>query len=156
MASLTDPHAPPPPGPDPREFALQLAVVAERLDERSAHAVGRVEKTCAAFERSAAEAARALAAERSQAASDRHAAREVRGRMLRIASAGLLAGALVATAGALWSVASAKRALASIHRDQALLHAINAADVTLCGEGLCARLEPGEGAGPEYRKIAPR
>ena len=153
---MTDRQVTAQPGFDPRELALQLAVVVERLDERSAHSVSRLEQACAAFERSAAEAAKVLATERSRAADDRHAAGEARNRMLWVASAGLLAGALVATAGAMWAVGSAKRELASVHRDQALLDAINSADVTRCGDGLCARLEPGVGAEGEYRRIAPR
>lgn len=147
----------PPDGQDPREFALQLAVVLERLDERSVQAVARVEAACAALERDSAAAARALAAERSQVASSRHAADRSRLRLLWIASIALLAGALVALAGALLAVASAKREVDAIHRDQALLQAINDADITLCGDRLCARLSDGEApAAPGYRQIAPR
>lgn len=148
-----------PAGPDPREFALQLAAVAERLDERSARAVARVEAASAGLEREAAAAARALAAERGQVATAQRLAAQARIRLLWITSAGMLAGALVAVAGALFAVASAQRELASIARDQALLDAINTADVILCGDRLCARIErvggmPGEAV--DYRPIAPR
>ena len=146
----------PPADADPREFALQLAVIAERLDERSAQAVVRVEAASARLEREATGAAHALAAERRQAATAQQLAAQSHIRLLWIASAGLLVGALVAVAGATFAVASAKRELASIARDQALLQAIYAADVTLCGDRLCARVvHAGEEAG-EYHPIAPR
>ena len=66
----TTPTNVPPYDQDPREFALQLAVVLERLDERSTQAVSRVEAACAALERESAAAARALAVEREQLADD--------------------------------------------------------------------------------------
>ena len=139
---------------DPREFALQLAAVAERLDERSARAVARVEAASAVLEREAAAAARSLAIGRGQAAT----APQPGARLIWIVSAGMLAGALVAVAGAALAVTSAKRELASITRDQVLLEAISVADVTLCGDRLCARVERADGPGGEtdYRLIAPR
>lgn len=148
----------PPDGQDPHEFALQLAVVLERLDERSIRAVSRVEAACAALKRDSAAAARGLAAERGRIAGNLYAADRSRLRLLWIASVALLAGALVALAGASLAVASAKRELDSIHHDQMLLDAINGADITLCGDRLCARLLDAEAAeaAPGYRRIAPR
>lgn len=146
---------------DLREFALQLAAVAERLDERSARAVARVEAASAVLEceaAAAAAAARALASEREQAATAPRPRVQPGARLVWIASAAVLAGALVAVAGAALAVASAKRELASITRDQVLLEAIGAADVTLCGERLCARVERPDGPdeAAEYRPVAPR
>lgn len=135
----------PPRSPDPREFALQLAVVAERLDQRSALAVARVEAAGTALEQTLSNAGRATL--------------QARMRLLWIASIGLLLGALVAVAGATFALTSAKRELAAITRDQALLEAINAADLTLCGDRLCARVEPGDqplDARDTYLRIAPR
>ena len=148
-----------PAGADPREFALQLAVVAERLDERSARAVEQLERTSAAFRTEVAAVADTLGAERSRAAVVQAAAAEFRTRLLWIASGALLVGALVAVAGATLALASARRELESISRDQRLLHAINMADLTLCGDRVCARLEPqARGATDDggYRTVAPR
>lgn len=144
----------PPNDLDPREFALQLAVVADRLDERSVLAVERVEAAGAAIAREAGEAARALAAERGRIAAARQAEEASRLRLLWIASAALLVGALVAVAGSALAVASARRELGGIRRDQMLLGVINDADVVLCDGRLCARLESSDQAGPEYRRVA--
>lgn len=147
-------RAGPPADLDPREFALQLAVVADRLDERSAQAVGRLEAACVAVEREAGAAARALAAERGQVAKARQAAEAARLRLLWITSIALLVGALVAVAGAAIAVASAKRELDAVQRDQALLNAINGADVALCDGRLCARLDPSDREASGYRRVA--
>lgn len=144
---------------DPREFALQLAVVAGRLDERSTRAVEQLERTSADFRREVTSATNTLGAERTRAAVAQAAAVESRMRVLWIASAALLIGAVVAVAGATLALASAKRELASISRDQRLLQAINAADLTLCGDRVCARVETGEpyaGADGAYRTVARR
>lgn len=154
----TEPTIAPPPDQDPREFALQLAVVLERLDERSTQAVARVEAACVALEREFAAAAHALAVEHGQLAAARHAAAGSRIRLLWTASIALLVGASVAVAGASLAVASAKRELGAIQRNQTLLNAINSADVTLCNGRLCARVEVGDGAEVSggYRRVLPR
>lgn len=149
----------PPVGTDPRELALQLAVIVQRLDERSAWAVERVEAAGAALQREAVSATHALAAERSRIASLQQSAAAARIRLLWIASIGLLAGALVAIAGAVFAVASAKRELASLSLDQTLLQAVNTADLILCGDRLCARVESGEagmGVDGKYHPVAAR
>lgn len=152
-----EPTTVPPRDHDPREFALQLAVVLERLDERSTQAVSRVEAACAALEHESATAAQALAVERRQLAAAQHAAIGSRLRLLWTASVALLLSAVVAVAGASLAVASANRELGTIHRDQALLQAINGADITLCGDQLCARVAAKEGEGVAgYRRIVPR
>lgn len=148
-----------PPDLDPREFALQLAVVAGRLDERSARAVEQLERTSADFRREVTSAASTLGAGRAQAAVAQAAAVESRMRPLWIASVALLIGAVVAVAGAALALASAKRELASIRRDQVLLDAVNAADLTLCGDRLCARLERRARSAddaPRYQAVARR
>lgn len=139
---------------DPREFALQLAVIAARLDERSARAVQRVEAASAELGRQAASAAQALARERREAATIQQKVVESRIRVLMVASAALLVGALVAVAGASLAVSSAQRELDALGQDRGLLQAIDRADLTLCGERLCARVE-GAGSG-DYRPIAAR
>lgn len=148
----------PPAGLDPREFALQLAVVADQLDERSAQAVGGLEVACAAIERETRVAARMLAAECGHVAAVLHAAEASRLRLLRVASVALLIGAIVAVAGAALAVESARRELDAIQRDQTLLRAINGADVRLCEEQLCARFVDVGSVSPAsgYRQIAPR
>jgi hypothetical protein len=133
--------------------------VAERLDERSAQAVEQLERTAAAFRNEVSAAGSAFEAGRRSAADAQAATIESRRRSLSIASAGLLIGALVAVAGATLAVASARRELASIGRDQSLLNAINSADLTLCGERVCARIEPDSHAASAdgaYRTVAPR
>lgn len=147
------------PGPgDPREFALQLALVAERLDERSARAVSRVETACAGLEQDVARAVRALADERERIVSAGRAAAGGRDRAVRLASAGLLAAALASVPAAWFAVESARREMGQLRQDRALLQAIDRSDLTLCGDGLCARLEGGEGsgAGGPYRPVARR
>lgn len=84
------------------------------------------------------------------------AATQARARMFWILSVGLLAGAFVAAAGATLAVGSARRELAAIQRDQTLTHAINQADLTLCGGRLCARIEGEGGDTGAYRPIALR
>lgn len=146
-----------PPGElDPREFALQLAVVSERMDERSALAAERMEQASLHLEQRANAAVKHLAAQCERVADVHRAATEARTRMLWILSAGMLAGALVASAVATFAVGSARRDLAVIERDQTLLQAINRADLTLCGGRLCARLA-GEGQGAaNYQPVALR
>ncbi|MEN1960951.1 hypothetical protein WCE41_11570 [Luteimonas sp. MJ246] len=149
----------PPADTTAREFALQLAVIAQRLDERSAFAVERVEAAAATLERQGASAARTLEAERNRSASTQQGAAAARARLPWIASIVLLAGTLVAAIGTTLAVASAKRELVALNRDRELLQAINTADLTLCGDRLCARLERGavgEGEGGEYRPVAAR
>lgn len=146
----------PPAGTDPREFALQLAVIAQRLDERSAFAVERVEAVGASLQQEAANAARFLAGERQRIADDGRAAVASRLRLLRIASAALFAGALFALAGAALALHSARRELASLQRDGALLGAIERADLVLCGERLCARVEGATTGDDGYRPVAAR
>lgn len=121
---------------DPRELALQLAVIAQRLDERSAFAVERVEAAGAALQHAATTAAAS------------------RARDIRMMSAALLVGALIALVGTGLALDSARRELASIQRDRALLQAINSADLSLCGDRLCARVE-GAAAG-DYMPVAAR
>src|SRR5690606_27759473 len=103
---------------DPREFALQLAVIAARLDERSARAVQRVEAASAELGRQAASAAQALARERREAATIQQKVVESRIRVLMVASAALLVGALVAVAGASLAVSSAQRELDALGQDR--------------------------------------
>ena len=145
-------------GRDPREFALQLAVVAERLDERSARAVERVESVAAAFAEEAARARDAMATERTHAAAVHRASELARMRTSRVVSIGLAVLALFALGGTAVGVAEARRELASITRDQALLDAINRADVTLCDGRLCARIDGDrrEGDADGYRRVALR
>jgi len=155
-----------PDGVDPREFALQLAVVSERLDERSARATQRMELASLQLEQRTAEAVDRMAAECARVAATHQAATEARARMQWVLSAGLLAAALAAAAWASVAVGSARRELAAIQRDQTLTQAINRADLTLCGDRLCARLDgggdgPGVGQGEDpspgaYRPIALR
>ncbi|MBD7987971.1 hypothetical protein H9645_08005 [Luteimonas sp. Sa2BVA3] len=144
----------PPEGTDPREFALQLAAVAARLDERSAQAVEQVEAASAALARQGATAAQALAVERTQVVAAGHQAHVARVRWVWLASAALLLGSLVAITGAGLALDSARRELDAIHRERALLQTINGADLSVCGERLCARIE-GSAAG-DYRPVAAR
>lgn len=146
----------PPPELGPREFALQLAVVSERMDERSVRAAERMEQASRHLEQRADQAVKQMAAECTRVGTAHRAASEARARMLSILSAALLASALVATAGATFALGSARRELASIQREHTLTHAINQADLALCGDRLCARFE-GEGreAGA-YQPIALR
>src|SRR5690606_27819997 len=130
------------------------AVVSERMDERSALAAERMERASVHLEQRAAEAVKHMAAECTRVGTTHRAAAEARVRMLWILSAALLAAALVAAAGAALAVGSARRELASIQRSHTLTHAINQADLTLCGDRLCARFED-EGNGA-YRPIALR
>ena len=142
---------------DPREFALQLAVVAERLDERSVRAVERMEAACARLERDVGSAAAALAGERMRFAAGEQAASTARLRLTWMALAALVLAALVVVAGCAFAVAAARAELASLDRDAALVRAINAADVTVCGERLCARVDGSRGEPlAEYQPIAPR
>lgn len=71
----------------------------------------------------------------------------------------LLAGSLLAVGGAAYAVDQA-RAQVERHRiEAALLRAYNAADVTLCGERLCANVDPaapGAGAAGRYRMVRAR
>ncbi|MGY1458153.1 hypothetical protein ACW5F0_05820 [Luteimonas sp. A534] len=145
-----------PQGVDPREFALQLAVVSERLDERSALAAERMELASVHLEQRTAEAVKHMAAECTRVGTAHRAATEARVRMLWMLSAGLLAATLAAAAVAASAVGSARRELAAIQRDQTLTHAINQADLTLCGGRLCARIEGEGGDTAAYRPIALR
>lgn len=148
----------PPAVPDPREFALQLAVVAERLDERSAHAVARVEAASAAVTRDVTRAVDALTAEQARAASGREAEVVARARALRFAAIGLAVVGLLAVVAPTMAVWVVQRDLATRQPDQALLDAISQADVVLCDGRLCARFDP-EGQGMDatgYRPVAPR
>ncbi|MBB6600013.1 hypothetical protein [Luteimonas sp. MC1825] len=143
---------------DPREFALQLAVVAGRLDERSTRAVEHLERTSAEFRREVTAAASMLGAERRRAAAAQAAAGVSGYRHLWIASAALLFGALVAVAGATLALSSARREIDAMGRDLVLLEAVNAADLTLCGERLCARVERPQGRDDDrgYQAVALR
>ena len=147
-----------PDGHDPREFALQLAVVAERLDERSTRAVERVEAVAAAFVAEVERMREATVNELSRAAAAQQASERARLRMSRIVSRSLAAAALFATAATIFTVGSARRELASICRDRALLDAINNADVTSCDGRLCARIDGQtlDGDADGYRRIALR
>lgn len=147
-----------PDGHDPREFALQLAVVAERLDERSTRAVERVEAVATSFVAEVARVREATVDELTRAAAAQQASERARLRVSRIVSLGLVAAALLATAAAIVTLGSARRELASISRDQALLDAINSADVTSCDGRLCARIDgqPLDGDADGYWRIALR
>ncbi|MBJ6980231.1 MULTISPECIES: hypothetical protein [unclassified Luteimonas] len=143
---------------DPREFALQLAIVAERLDERSARAVQRVEAVAAAFAAEVARMSDALAIDNARAVAAQQASMRTRMRASRMVSGSLLVVAVLAAAAAGVTVASAYRELGSVARDQALLDAINRADVTSCDGRLCARID-GDARGVDadgYRRIALR
>lgn len=143
-----------PSGIDPREFALQLAVVSERLDERSALATQRMEQAGLHFEQRASDAVNHLAAACARVGAVHEAATQARVRMAWMLSVVLLVGAFAAAVWATLAVGSARRELASLQRDHTLTHAINQADLTLCGDRLCARFED-EGNGA-YRPIALR
>lgn len=145
-----------PDGVDPREFALQLAVVSERLDERSALATQRMEQASLHLEQRASDAVKHLAAECARVGAAHQAATQARGRLFWMLSVALLAGAFAAAAWATLAVGSARRELATLQRDHTLTHAINQADLTLCGDRLCARIEGEGGAAGAYRPIAPR
>src|SRR5690606_39038640 len=137
---------------DPREFAHQLAVVAERLDERSVRAVERMEAACVAMEREVGAAAGALASERTRFAAAGLSASDARLRLASLATGAMLLAALIAMGASAFTVASARSGLAAIEREAALVRAINAADVTLCGDRLCARVEGSPGEPPaEYQ-----
>ena len=145
-----------PHGVDPREFALQLAVVSDRLDERSALATQRMGQASLHLEQRASEAVDHLAAECARMGATHEAATQARVRMFWTLSVALLAGAFVAAVWATLAVGSARRELASLQRDHTLIHAINQADLTLCGERLCARIDGGVGDAGAYRPIALR
>lgn len=145
-----------PSGIDPREFALQLAVVSERLDERSALAAQRMEQASVHLEQRASDAVKHLAAECARVGAAHESAIQARGRMFWMLSVALLAGAFMAAAWAAFAVGSARRELASLQRDRTLTHAINQADLTLCGDRLCARIEGSGGDAGAYRPIALR
>ena len=145
-----------PDGVDPREFALQLAVVSERLDERSALATQRMEQASLHLEQRATDAVNHLAAECARLGASHEAATKARMRMFWMLSVALLAGAFLAAAWATIAVGSARRELASLQRDNTLTQAINQADLTLCGDRLCARIEGGGGDAGAYRPIALR
>ena len=147
---MREPRVPkPPPELDPREFALQLAVVLQRLDDRSEGAVARVEAACDALGQTSRSAAQALGAERQKLATALGAAATSRLRLQWLVSAALLVAAALAALGASLAVASAQRELAAVAADRELLEAIGRADVSLCGERLCARVEQGG----EYRTV---
>ena len=146
-----------PDGVDPREFALQLAVVSERLDERSALATQRMEQASLHLEQRATDAVNHLAAECARLGASHEAATQARTRMFWMLSVALLAGAFLAATWATIAVGSARRELASLQRDNTLTQAINQADLTLCGDRLCARVEgSGGGDAGAYRPIALR
>lgn len=145
-----------PDGVDPREFALQLAAVSERLDERSALATQRMELASLHLEQRAVDAVNHLAAECARVGAANAAATQASARMFWMLSVALLAGAFLAAAWATLAVGSARRELAGLQRDHALTHAINRADLTLCGDRLCARIEGGGGDAGAYRPIALR
>lgn len=147
-----------PEGHDPRELALQLAIVAGRLDERSARAVQRVEAVAASFAAEVARMSDAVRTDSARVAAAQHASLHTRMRASPMISGGLFVAAVLAAAAALFTVASAQRDLASIARDQDLLEAINRADVTSCGGRLCARLDGDRRGGDAdgYRRIALR
>lgn len=147
-----------PEGGDPRELALQLAIVAERLDERSARAVHRVEAVAAAFAAEVARMSEALATDNARAVAAQQASMRMRVRTSRMVSGSLLVVAVLAAVAAGVTVASAYRELGTVARDQALLDAINRADVTSCDGRLCARIDGDAraGNGDGYRRIALR
>ena len=143
---------------DPREVALQLAIVAERLDERSARAVQRVEAVSSEFAAEVARLSDAMAAGTARAAAAQQASMRTRMRASRMVSGGLVAVAVLAVAAAGVMVASAHRELGLVAREQALIDAVNRADVTFCDGRLCARIDRDthRGDADGYRRIALR
>lgn len=145
--------------PDPREFALQLAIVAERLDERSARAVRRVETVADEFAAEVARMSNAMATGAAREAAAQQASMRTRMQASRMVSGSLLAVAVLAVAAAGVVVASAHRELGRVAREQAVIEAVNRADVTFCDGRLCARIDGDTRDGGDvdgYRRIALR
>lgn len=183
-----------------KSLALQLAVVAERLDQRSEAAVQRVEQTGAALDQraqwfgsssgnfahevsqalqqqsgdivsrglaasmerfnaqvaagaqAAADAAQALERERLALARERRT-------WIWLGSGALLAGSVLAVGSAAYAVSSSREQVERNRVEAGLLQAINRADVTLCGERLCANVEDAGtrfGERKQYRPVEPR
>lgn len=71
----------------------------------------------------------------------------------------LVVGSVLAVGAAGYAVVSSREQVARHRIEAALLRAYNRADVTLCGERLCANVEPGGeryGAQRQYRPVRPR
>ncbi|HEY4529488.1 MAG TPA: hypothetical protein VIG97_04040 [Luteimonas sp.] len=126
---------------DAREVALQLAIVAERLDERSARAVQRVEVVADEFAAEVARMSDAMAAGTERAAAAQLASMHTQMQASRVVSGGLLVAAVLAVAVAGAMVVSAHRELGLVAREQAMIEAVNRADVTFCNGRLCARVD---------------
>jgi type II secretory pathway component PulL len=180
------------------ERTIELAVVAQALDERSERATVGLEKAtrdmaaaAAQFgqlgDRIAGEATQAIARQAqerideavatalaaSTSAFDAHASRvrELEGalqcrtdalagwqrRWLMAVPAIVLAGCALAVAGTLAWTGQARREAERYRIEADLLRAYNAADVTLCGGRLCARIDAaGRVDRRGYRPVAPR
>ena len=183
-----------------KDLVVKLALIAQRLDERSEAAVQRVEQTGVALDRRAhglsnnAEdfaqsvlrmlrqmAGEALGSGIDQAAKQcnkeltsaaQGAAASVQemqrthGQLQRerrtwvwIGSGALLIGSVLAVGASAWMVKSSREQVARHQIEARLLRAYNQADVTLCGEQLCANIDPdapGVGAKKQYRLVQPR
>ena len=88
----------------------------------------------AATTRMAQQAAEGLAQERRNLA-------KARTTLVLAGSAALLVGSLLAAGGATYAVAQSRTELQKNRVDATLLKAINMADVTLCGDRLCAHID---------------
>jgi hypothetical protein len=76
-----------------------------------------------------------------------------------LGSGALLAGSILSIAGVGFAVKASSEQIARNKVEAALLHAYNQADVTLCGDRLCANFEetgPRYGHHKQYRTIKPR
>ncbi|GAB2503745.1 hypothetical protein [Lysobacter humi (ex Lee et al. 2017)] len=105
----------------------------------------------------------ALAGDAGRASAELRASAQALRRQRRLwgwaAPLALLAGSVLAVGAAAYAVAHAREQVERHRIEAALLRAYNAADVTLCGERLCANVDPrGPAVGPggRYRAVRAR
>lgn len=138
-------------------FARQaLQALDAQAGEVLRHGLAQAMGQCEAGMREASRHAAATAHELAQA---REALRRERRRTLWLGSGALLVGAVLAVGASLYAATASHRQVQADRAEARLLRAVNRADLTLCGERLCANVERdggGVGARGRYLPVRPR